>query len=248
MTKRRQGTSGPLFDGDGAVRAFAESLPTRALGKRIEYHRVADSTNELALRAAKAGAPHGLVVAADEQTAGRGRRGRSWAAPPAQGLLFSVLVRYADLPPERLGWVALAAGLACAEAVEESAGVHATLKWPNDIVISDFGFQISDLNGKQQYRASNRRDVDGKIKNQKSKIKNAVFWRKLGGILCEGVAPGAPGAPGFVVIGIGLNVLQDRDSLPVVPKSPPTSIFLETGRRVARTHLLAAVLAQLARR
>jgi len=225
----------PLFSSESAAQSFAATLPTRALGKRIEYHRVAESTNELALSAARAGAPHGLVVAADEQTVGRGRRGRSWSAPPAQGLLFSVLVRYEHLPPERLGWMALAAGLAGAEAVEQIADLPATIKWPNDIVIFDFRLPNADL--KKQ-----------RIENRKSKIENAPPWRKLGGILCEGVAPGKPGSAGFVVVGMGLNVLQDRDSLPSVPKSPPTSIFLETGRKIARTKLLAALLVRLERR
>jgi BirA family transcriptional regulator, biotin operon repressor / biotin---[acetyl-CoA-carboxylase] ligase len=91
-----------------------------------------DSTNRVALEAARAGAPEGLVIVADFQTAGRGRLGRSWTAPPGASLLVSALVR----PPVRLaGRVGLAAGLALAEAVEVVAGVRAALKWPNDLVV-----------------------------------------------------------------------------------------------------------------
>ncbi|MBI3829483.1 MAG: biotin--[acetyl-CoA-carboxylase] ligase [Planctomycetes bacterium] len=237
----RAGKPEPLFKNDAGRDAFASALPTLAVGKRLEFHAVADSTNEIAVRAARAGAPHGLVVIADQQTAGRGRRGRSWSAPPAKALLFSVLLRYRGLPPERIGWVALGAGLACAEALERAAGLNATIKWPNDVVIFDFGFQISDS------RKSKRGEGQEKIQNPKSKIQNSLPWRKLGGILCEGAAPKSPGDEGHVVVGIGLNILQKRSELPEVAKSPPTSVFLETGRRVPRTEVLAEALARLER-
>jgi len=225
----------PLFPSVSAAHAFAARLTTRALGKHIEYHRVTESTNAGALSAAHAGAPHGLVVVADEQTAGRGRRGRIWVAPPAQGLLFSVLVRYEHLDPERLGWLALAAGLAGAEAVEQLAELPATIKWPNDVVVSDFQCALAAFNHDQA--------SSGKLK-----VEYTPPWRKLGGILCEGVVPGLPCGAGFVVVGMGLNVLQDRDGLPTIPKSPPTSILMETGRKVERADLLATLLMQLERR
>lgn len=95
-----------------------------------------DSTNRVALDAARAGATDGLVVVADEQTAGRGRLGRRWEAPPGSSLLVSVLVRPALQPSER-PLLGVAAALAAAEAVAESTGVVARLKWPNDVVVND---------------------------------------------------------------------------------------------------------------
>ena len=95
-----------------------------------------DSTNRWVLDQARAGASAGLVAIADHQTAGRGRLGRTWEAPPAENLLMSVLLR-PDLPPERLHLVTAAVALAGVEAAWVVAGVEATLKWPNDVVVGD---------------------------------------------------------------------------------------------------------------
>jgi BirA family transcriptional regulator, biotin operon repressor / biotin---[acetyl-CoA-carboxylase] ligase len=89
------------------------------------HHRLTDSTNERAKELALAGAPHGTLVTADEQTAGRGRQGREWTAPPRSAVLMSVVLRELDemLP------------LAAAVAVAEAVPVEAVIKWPNDIWI-----------------------------------------------------------------------------------------------------------------
>ena len=95
-----------------------------------------DSTNRYVLDEARRGAFEGLVAVADFQTAGRGRRGRGWVAPPGASLLASVLLRPA-LPPERTPLVSMACGLAMAEAVAQVAGFTPGLKWPNDLVVDD---------------------------------------------------------------------------------------------------------------
>ena len=95
------------------------------LGAPRVHHRVTDSTNARARELAVQGAPHGTVVTAHEQTAGRGRQGRTWVAPPGRSLLCSVIVR----DPPRL--LPLAAGVAVAEV----AGPGAQLKWPNDVLL-----------------------------------------------------------------------------------------------------------------
>jgi BirA family transcriptional regulator, biotin operon repressor / biotin---[acetyl-CoA-carboxylase] ligase len=77
------------------------------------------------------------VLVADEQTAGRGRLGRSWASTPGASLTFSVLLRPAALPVVRRGWLPLLTGVAVAEAVRATAAVSATLKWPNDVLVAD---------------------------------------------------------------------------------------------------------------
>jgi BirA family transcriptional regulator, biotin operon repressor / biotin---[acetyl-CoA-carboxylase] ligase len=83
------------------------------------------STNDVARELAAAGAPAGTVVTAREQTAGRGRQGRAWAAPPGQALIASVVVRpFGPLLP-----------LAAAVAVADVAGEHARIKWPNDVLV-----------------------------------------------------------------------------------------------------------------
>jgi BirA family transcriptional regulator, biotin operon repressor / biotin---[acetyl-CoA-carboxylase] ligase len=90
------------------------------------------STNADAMALARAGAAEGVVVVADHQTAGRGRRDRTWVAPPGGSLLLSVLLR----PPAGVACaVTMATGVSLAEAVEEVAGVSPGLKWPNDLVV-----------------------------------------------------------------------------------------------------------------
>jgi BirA family biotin operon repressor/biotin-[acetyl-CoA-carboxylase] ligase len=93
------------------------------IGRPRIHHRITDSTNERARALAAAGAPHGTLVTADEQTAGRGRQGRSWVAPPRAALLMSVVLRS---PGEALP-------LAAAVAVCRALPVEAAIKWPNDI-------------------------------------------------------------------------------------------------------------------
>jgi BirA family biotin operon repressor/biotin-[acetyl-CoA-carboxylase] ligase len=94
-----------------------------------------DSTNRYVLDAARAGAAEGLVVVADHQTAGRGRLGRAWEAPPGASLLVSVLLR-PPRPPDALHRCTIAVALAMADAVREVAGFAPDLKWPNDLLVA----------------------------------------------------------------------------------------------------------------
>ena len=92
------------------------------------------STNDVARALAESGAPDGTVVWAEEQTAGRGRRDRSWHSPAHSGIWMSS-VWTLDVPRERWGWIPLVAGLAVRDAVA-AHGVRAELKWPNDVVVN----------------------------------------------------------------------------------------------------------------
>ncbi len=92
-----------------------------------------DSTNRWLAEQAGMGAPEGLVAVADDQSAGRGRLGRDWEAPPGAALLASLLLRPA-LPAGRLHLVTAAVGLAARQACADVAGVAAGLKWPNDLL------------------------------------------------------------------------------------------------------------------
>jgi BirA family biotin operon repressor/biotin-[acetyl-CoA-carboxylase] ligase len=105
------------------------------LATRLEVLAEAGSTNtELVARAAE-GWPDRSVLVTDRQTAGRGRLGRDWTAPPGTSLAVSVLVRPA-VPAERYGWLSLLAGVAMAGAIR-SIGGAADLKWPNDVLLGD---------------------------------------------------------------------------------------------------------------
>lgn len=110
-------------------------LPTTLIGRAVECYAQLGSTNALVRQRARAGHPEGLVVLADEQTAGRGRLGRSWAAPPGSSLLCSVLLRPAWLAPTDAFLLTMLAGVALCDAVEQVAPLHARLKWPNDLLL-----------------------------------------------------------------------------------------------------------------
>jgi BirA family biotin operon repressor/biotin-[acetyl-CoA-carboxylase] ligase len=94
------------------------------------------STNADVAAAGRAGAPEGLVLIAESQTAGRGRFDRQWVAPPRSALTLSVLLR-PPVPAARLGWLPLLTGVALAESVVRLAKLEAALKWPNDLLISE---------------------------------------------------------------------------------------------------------------
>ena len=93
------------------------------------------STNADLVAASAEGAADRTVLVAGEQTAGRGRRDRTWVSPSGSGVYLSVLVRPSSVPPERLGTLGMVAGLALMHAATETAGIDAVLKWPNDLLV-----------------------------------------------------------------------------------------------------------------
>jgi BirA family biotin operon repressor/biotin-[acetyl-CoA-carboxylase] ligase len=101
-----------------------------AFGRPRHHHRAVDSTNDGARALAGAGAPRGTVVTADEQSAGRGRHGRTWSAPPGRALLYSGILT--ELGPSQ-SLLPLAVPLAVCAAVESLAPVPCLVKWPNDV-------------------------------------------------------------------------------------------------------------------
>jgi BirA family biotin operon repressor/biotin-[acetyl-CoA-carboxylase] ligase len=106
---------------------------TAAIGSPRVHYRQTDSTNERARELAAAGAPNGTLVTAAEQSAGRGRQGRRWTAPPGRALLCSLVIR----DPPRL--LPLAAGVAVADV----AGARARVKWPNDVLVD--GLKVAGI-------------------------------------------------------------------------------------------------------
>ena len=156
------------------------------------HYRCITSTNDVAARLADAGAAEGTWVVADEQTAGRGRRGRTWVSPPGAGLYLSVIFRPSAFVARASGarcarddrvtsLLTLMAGVAAAQGVRAATGLAPGLKWPNDLVIEPPG----ERSGFSRFR-------------------------KLAGILAEGSASG--GELQSVVIGIGINLTQRRVS------------------------------------
>ena len=97
----------------------------------LRIYRRVGSTSDVVRELAGQGAPHGTTVLADEQTHGRGRRGRSWQAPPGSSLLLSMLLR----PRAGEQVLSLRLGMAAARAIEDVATVRVELKWPNDLLV-----------------------------------------------------------------------------------------------------------------
>lgn len=116
---------------DMTSHSVLEPLDTKIVGHTIEYRAEVGSTNDVARAAAAAGAPDGWTVVADTQTAGRGRFNRRWLSPPGSSIATSFILR----PNEHeRHWLSPMAALAAARAIEVQTGLHATLKWPNDIL------------------------------------------------------------------------------------------------------------------
>jgi len=133
-------------------------LNPRKIGRRIAVWQRVTSTNDLAARAARTPANDGLVVLAEHQTAGRGRRHRRWHAPPHSSILMSVLI----FPPDDVRSVALLTSLAAvavADVIVDSLDLPARIKWPNDVRVRGLkvcGILVEDL-ARGRAKASKRR-------------------------------------------------------------------------------------------
>jgi len=128
-----------LFPGAKALPLTAGQVlagrPHALLGCAVQVYPVVGSTMDLAHEAARAGAPEGLLILAEEQSSGRGRYDRRWQAPAGSSLLASLLLRPTFLSPEQAFLLTALAALGLAEAIEETTGLATSLKWPNDILL-----------------------------------------------------------------------------------------------------------------
>ena len=104
----------------------------------VRWHASLPSTMDAAAALAHEGAPHGVVVAAEQQTAGRGRRGTTWESPAGAGLYFSLIMRPHIPSPksQALSLVTLAAGVGVRDGVAAATGLAPDLKWPNDLLVN----------------------------------------------------------------------------------------------------------------
>lgn len=109
-------------------------LTTKWAGRQIYYDPVIDSTNNKAKRLAEEGAEHGTLVLADEQSQGKGRRGRNWSTPSGSAIAMTLIIR-PRMRPEKASMLTLVMGLAVASACRRLYGLEAGIKWPNDVVV-----------------------------------------------------------------------------------------------------------------
>jgi BirA family biotin operon repressor/biotin-[acetyl-CoA-carboxylase] ligase len=114
-----------------------ELIRPGGLWRKVDLVAETGSTNADLAASARQGEVSGAVLITDYQSAGRGRQGRTWTAPPASGIAMSILVRPAGIDPSRWTWLSLLAGLAVSDGVRRAADLAAVLKWPNDVLIAD---------------------------------------------------------------------------------------------------------------
>jgi BirA family biotin operon repressor/biotin-[acetyl-CoA-carboxylase] ligase len=140
--------SGRLFSSGAEAASWAAGLPEWTPGHRhFEYATSTGSTQDMAFAAAARGAPNGSLFLAEEQTAGRGRRGAAWFAPAGGSLLFSVLLT--GDASRGGGRIPLGAALAVCRAVEGFAAGKPAIKWPNDLMLGEgkFGGLLTEVRG-----------------------------------------------------------------------------------------------------
>jgi BirA family biotin operon repressor/biotin-[acetyl-CoA-carboxylase] ligase len=188
-------------------------LAESRLWTALEVVEETGSTNADVAAAARAGAAEGLVVVAEQQHAGRGRAGRHWSSPPRAGLTVSVLLRPGG-SPTRWGWLPLLAGVALAEAVTTVAGVPATLKWPNDLLVGD------GQGGGGAWRS-----------------------RAGGEYKCAGILAEAGGEAVVVGVGLNVTLRAGELPEPAPGGLPATSLALAGAYTTDRGALLGALLA-----
>lgn len=110
-------------------------LATKWVGNRLLFYDVTDSTNLQAREEAEDGAPHGTLIVADRQTAGRGRRGRSWESPAGVNVYFSLIMR-PDVVPDKASMLTLIMAHSVCRVIALRTGLDCKIKWPNDVVVS----------------------------------------------------------------------------------------------------------------
>lgn len=160
---------------DDLSHALAAAAPRLGSYAKLHYQADVDSTNDLALSLATAGAPEGTSVLADAQRRGRGRRGHDWFSPPEAGLYLSVVIR-PDTAQGLLPMLTIGAGVAVAEAVTTVSRLPVELKWPNDLVI---GRPWRKMGGVLAEAASSGSRIDAVVIGIGINIRPAVYPREL---------------------------------------------------------------------
>lgn len=189
---------------------------------------VVESTQTTAFELAAGGAADRTVVVADHQSAGRGRRGRTWADAPGTSLLVSILVR-PRVAPVLLATFSIATGVAVAEALDRATGIEARLKWPNDVRVR--GRKLAGILVESRIGAPAAADDDATgIGGSEPRRTHSTPPTP-----CVG-----PAAPVTMVIGVGLNLAQR--TFPSELADRATSVVIETGRAPDRDAMLETLL------
>jgi BirA family biotin operon repressor/biotin-[acetyl-CoA-carboxylase] ligase len=201
---------------------------------RIERFAAVGSTNDVVRGWLAEGTPEVCVAVADEQTAGRGRQGRTWTAPPGAALLLSAGFRPAWLAPDRAWRLGATAALAMCDAAETVAGLPdgaIRLKWPNDLVV--------EVRGPHALLAG-----VASADEAASRLASPLELRKIAGVLGESDGLGTDDPQ--VVVGVGINADWAAAEFPPGLAAGMTSLReASAGRPIDREALLDAFLGHL---
>ena len=192
------------------------NLRTKRLGRRVLVYDQTSSTNDVAAEYGKNPGNDGLVVFAEEQTAGRGRTGAKWLSRRGDSLLFSILLIDSGIGGELLS---LACAVALAEAIGRSGTAHARIKWPNDII----------LDGKK---------VAGILVESTRVSRRSSLVSRPGDVSTAHQRDTS-------TIGIGINCHQRPEDFPLDLRATATSLDLAGGTRCHRVTIARRVLTSL---
>ncbi|HYC01544.1 MAG TPA: biotin--[acetyl-CoA-carboxylase] ligase [Candidatus Limnocylindrales bacterium] len=209
-------------------------------GSRITVLDVTRSTNSDAMALAREGAPEGTVVIAEQQTAGRGRLGRTWESVRGLNLYMSVLLR-PSIVPAQAPQLALVAGVAVAETVGEE-GLRCGIKWPNDVVVAARPERAEPVDSARA-NAAERLETGGGHPGGHGAGAQATGLRKLAGILTEIEAETE--RVSAIVAGIGVNLNSQPEHFSAELAGKATSVRMETGVIVDRAAFTARLLTRL---
>ena len=200
---------------------------SKFLDYTILYEEEVDSTNRLVKELAKQGMPEGTVFVADAQSAGVGRRGRSWASEGGHSIYMSILLR-PDISPAHASMLTLTAGLSVAQVCRRIICHNIEFFSESEDLIS---------NRKDSLKVEQQRYLDAEIKWPNDVV---VSGKKICGILTEMGMKGT--SIDYVVVGIGINV--NAKKFPEEIRDTATSLAIETGRSLNRKEIMEAVLEQ----
>lgn len=202
------------------------NLGTEIIGSRIHSLEITDSTQFVAHRLAREGAPEGTVILAEEQQRGRGRMGRNWYSPRGSGIWASIILRPRMSPVKAIG-ITLLSAVAIVKSIREITGLSAVIKWPNDILIQKKRRPLDRTTGRRKLAAS------------------IPSLRKVGGILTELSAE--LDIVRYVIVGIGINVNTPMERFPDRLKDSAGCLSDEVGEKISRVRLTQEIFRQLER-
>jgi BirA family biotin operon repressor/biotin-[acetyl-CoA-carboxylase] ligase len=200
------------------------NLKTRRIGRQVLVYDHTSSTNDIAAEYARNPDNDGLVVFAEEQTAGRGRTGATWQGGRQESLLFSTALVDCPISNELLS---LTCAVAVAEAIGKIGGCQAAIKWPNDIILD--GRKVAGILLESKSRRTEDRGQKTDDRGQRTALPSVV--RPLSSVIR--------------VIGIGINCHQTPESLAPDLQATATSLDLVSGTRCQRVTVAKRVLTSL---